>query len=282
MRAITVCEIQNFTRSKDIKGSLGVGMWGQINQIMKEQGKKIPKKDLIHLFITCSMEGRHDLEDFLLSQGLNINAQEHEILRVLAWTERNDAIIHLIQKRGADVDGAIKDANAHNEWKTVRKLEEIKEKIEKTESFPLKEDYNLPSKLSGEKGLNKRVLDVIDGVRICAVNGDFVRDKDDGLGFIAFVEGGNHYADSYPDYKKDIKENEIWLDDVHLTKPNDAAAIILHEMVERYQMKEHDLTYDKAHDIANEAEQLFRKKIHTGTGGKVWGKSIKNIEINES
>jgi hypothetical protein len=275
MRARTIDEAMNFSRKDDPKGTLGIGMMGQIKDLARSQEKNTENMDEVGFFLSCAMAKRYDLMDYLLSKGLDINSQEHEILRVLAWTEQDDIAIHIIQKRGADLVGAIHDAGEHNEWKTVRRLTGIKEKIESTKPFPLKEDWNLPSELSGEKDLNKRVLDVIDGIKICAVNGDFVRDKDKGLGFIAFVEGGNHYADSYPDYKKDIKKDEVWLDDVHLTKPNDAAAIILHEMVERYQMKEHGLTYNKAHDIANRAEQLFRKKVHTGTGGKLWGQIYK-------
>ena len=277
MRARTVNEGMSFTREDDPKGSLGIGMMGQLKDLARARGKNIENMDDVGFFLVAAWDKRHDLMDYLLSSGLDINTQECEILRVLGWWEYVDLGIHLIQKRGADVDLAMKFAKEKNEWKTGRRLEEMKELIEKTKPFPLKEGWNLPSELSGEKDLNKRVLDVIDGIKICAVNGDFVRDKNKGLGFIAFVEGGNHYADSYPDYKKDIKKDEVWLDDVHLTKPNDAAAIILHEMVERYQMKEHGLTYDKAHDIANRAEQLFRKKVHTGTGGKLWGQIYKKF-----
>lgn len=129
MRAITVNESQNFVRGKDVKGSLGVGMWGQIKQLMREQGKKVPLKDLVNIFLICSEAGRPDLEDFLLSKGLDINSKEHEILRVLAWIEKDDDVIRLVQNRGADIEGAIRDADAHNEWKTVRRLEEIKEKL---------------------------------------------------------------------------------------------------------------------------------------------------------
>jgi hypothetical protein len=277
MRAITVNESLNFSHDGNVKDTIGIGMMGQIKQLAKSQDQNLENMDDVGFFLSCARAKRYDLMDFLLDQGLDINSQEHEILRVLAWTENDDVAIHIIHKRGADLEGAIKDADAHNEWKTVRRLESIKEQIEKTESFPLKENYDIPSHLSGEKGLNKRVMDVIDGVRICAVNGDYVRNEK-GLNFIAFVEGGNHYPDSYPQYKKYIKPNEVWFDDVHLTKPNDAAAIILHEMIERNQMKEHHLSYDKAHDIANRAEKLFRKKVTKGSGGKIWGQIYKKYK----
>ena len=54
--------------------------------------------------------------------------------------------------------------------------------------------------------LNKKIVEVVkdeDGndVKICTVNGEFVKGTNPGLGFIEFVEGGHHYVDSYPGYK---------------------------------------------------------------------------------
>jgi len=150
MRAVTVNEAQNFTRSKDIKGSLGVGMWGQIKQICQQRGRKFSKKDLQGLFLICARENRYDLMDFLIEQGLDINSNKHEILRVLAWEEQYDVMVHLLLKRGADVDGAIKDAQLRNEWKTERYLDEIKERAQKHIATPVKEAYHF------ERGLGPR------------------------------------------------------------------------------------------------------------------------------
>jgi len=128
---------------------------------------------------------------------------------------------------------------------------------------------SLEDALSKEKTLHKRLIEDKDGIKIYAVNGDYVRDKDPGLDFPQFVEGGSHYPTSYPGYKKYIPEDEIWIDDVHLLKPNDLQAIILHELVERNLMKNHGVSYDDAHEIANKAETLFRKNVHKGSGIKV-------------
>jgi hypothetical protein len=277
MRSRTVNEAQTFIRGDDPKGTLGIGMMGQIKALAKTRGRNIENMDDVGFFLVAAQDRRYDLMDFLLSSGLNINSEDCQILRVLGWWEYIDLGIHLIQEKGADPDLAIHFAEGSKEWKTIRAIEEMKEQIEKSKISPLKEDSNLPTKLSNEKGLDKKVIDVIDGVKICAVNGDYVRDEK-GLNFIAFVEGGNHYPNSYPQYRKYIKPDEVWFDDVHLTKPNDAAAIILHEMVERNQMKEHHLSYDKAHDIANKAEKLFRKKVSKGTGGKIWGQIYKKYK----
>ena len=99
-----------------------------------------------------------------------------------------------------------------------------------------------------------------DWVKICSVNGDFVRDKHPGLNFNQFVDGGHHYVTSYPGYKKHIPEDEIWVDDVFRLKPNDLHAIVKHEWVERNKEKYHHESYDKAHGEANKAESKFREK----------------------
>jgi len=44
MRAITVFESQNFTRTEDIKTNMGIGMWGQIHQICQNKGRNFDKK----------------------------------------------------------------------------------------------------------------------------------------------------------------------------------------------------------------------------------------------
>jgi hypothetical protein len=117
--------------------------------------------------------------------------------------------------------------------------------------------------------LNKRLLFIIKDVKIYAVNADFVRDKDPGLGFNGFTDGGSHYVTSLPGYKK-IPENEIWIDDVFLSKPNDLGAFILHELLERHLMKFYGVPYDTAHtDYAEKAESMFREKSKEGLGIKI-------------
>ena len=129
MRAITVFESQNFTRTEDIKTNMGIGMWGQIHQICQNKGRNFDKKNLLQMFLTCASEDRIDLMDFILSKGLDINGSDSEILRVLAWMEKIELGAFLIANRGADVEKALKVAQDKHEWKTERALEEMKEEI---------------------------------------------------------------------------------------------------------------------------------------------------------
>jgi hypothetical protein len=117
--------------------------------------------------------------------------------------------------------------------------------------------------------LNKMIFLEIDKLKICVVNGDFVRDNHPGLNFVEFVDGGHHYVDSdLPEneqkYAKHIPEDEIWIDDVFLKKPNDMEAIILHEMIERKLMRDKGLSYEIAHNKANKVENKFRQKVKSG------------------
>jgi hypothetical protein len=115
-----------------------------------------------------------------------------------------------------------------------------------------------------EPGLNKRVLFKMDDFKVCAINADFVRDSDPGLNFNGFTDGGSHYVTSLPGYKK-IPEDEIWVDDVFLSKPNDLGGIVLHEMIERHIMKYYGIPYDTAHaDFAEKAESKYRKIAKQG------------------
>ena len=129
MRAITVFESQNFTRTEDIKTNMGIGMWGQIHQICQNKGRNFDKKNLLQMFLTCASEDRIDLMDFILSRGLDINGSDSEILRVLGWMEKVELGAFLIVNRGADVEKAIRISQDKHEWKTERRLEEMKELI---------------------------------------------------------------------------------------------------------------------------------------------------------
>jgi hypothetical protein len=113
--------------------------------------------------------------------------------------------------------------------------------------------------------LNKKVVEIVkdeegNEVRICTVSGAFVKGKNPGLDFIQFVEGGHHYVDSYPGYKKHIPEDEIWVDEVFQKTPENFLGIVGHEFKERNNMKYHKMSYDKAHDLSNKAEKIFRDK----------------------
>jgi len=122
---------------------------------------------------------------------------------------------------------------------------------------------------SVKPGLNKKVVEVVKDeggkdVKICTVSGSFVKGTNPGLDFIQFVEGGHHYVDSYPGYKKNIPEDEIWVDEVFHKTPENFLGIVGHEFKERNNMKYHKMTYDDAHDLSNSAEKKFRgqKKLN--------------------
>ncbi len=116
------------------------------------------------------------------------------------------------------------------------------------------DDYDyLDESVEDKSGLNKKVIEIVkdeegNDVKICSVSGEFVKGTNPGLDFIQFVEGGHHYVDSYPGYKKHIPEDEIWVDEVFLQTPDNFKGIVGHEFKERNNMKYHKMSYDKAHD----------------------------------
>ena len=132
--------------------------------------------------------------------------------------------------------------------------------------------------------LDKFYLFEEDDFKVYAVNGDRVRDS----GFIEWVDGGHHYvdADDSPKdqkYAKHIPEDEIWVDDVFIIKPNDLAAILLHEKLERHLMKFYGLKYENAHsNYANPAELKFRKTVKDGFGieesEKIYNEYVKKFK----
>jgi hypothetical protein len=69
--------------------------------------------------------------DFLIKQGLDINGNDSQILRTLAWHLKYDIAIFLVLNRGADIDKAIRDSEEREEWNTTRELRNIKLKVER-------------------------------------------------------------------------------------------------------------------------------------------------------
>lgn len=88
-----------------------------------------------------------------------------------------------------------------------------------------------------------------DGYKVCAVNGEYLRTNRR----VDFIGGGNHFA-----YPKLVPKNELWAEK-YLPK-NDFAAIIEHERVEANEMRHDRLSYIRAHNIANRAEDRFRAR----------------------
>lgn len=85
--------------------------------------------------------------------------------------------------------------------------------------------------------------------RIYAVDGAAVRN----LVHIDFTTGGNPGRYSY------VPEGEVWVERV--LEPADAAASLLHEMVETVLMQESGLDYDEAHEEASNVETMLRAQL---------------------
>lgn len=166
-------------------------------------------------------------------------AEAREIGRLLGYPE-NDIEDHIRKKFGSKIPLRTDTADDYND---------LDESI-------MTEEKNI-------NGLNKKIVEVIKDeggkdVKICTVSGAFVKGKNPGLDFIQFVEGGHYYVDSYPGYKENIPEDEIWVDEVFYKTPDNFHGIVGHEFKERNNMKYHKMTYDKAHDLSNKAEKIFR------------------------
>ena len=149
---------------------------------------------------------------------------------------------------------------------TDKSIEEyVKKKYNK--KIPIRtdteDDYDYLAEGKNFPNLNKKLIKIVkdakgNEVKICSVNGSFVKGSNPGLKFIEFVEGGNYYADSYPGYKKFIPEDEVWIDEVFLSKPVDFESISLHEIRERDLMKYKGWSYSKAHEYVNKMEAKNR------------------------
>jgi hypothetical protein len=147
----------------------------------------------------------------------------------------------------------VKDKILLNENSFIKKAEEHIKKDLKTHQL----DKKIIKKLKDAQG---------DEVLICTINGDYVRDKQPGLDFDEFTDGGHYYVDyklpkAEQKYAKHIPENEIWIDDLFELKLNDMRAILQHEFVERNLMKYKGYTYEKAHLIANKKEVEYRQRV---------------------
>jgi hypothetical protein len=89
--------------------------------------------------------------------------------------------------------------------------------------------------------------ELFDGTRVYLVNGKWIRDNID----VAWLGGGH---DQECDW---IPKGEIWVEKTD--DPSDAEKVLAHEIIEWIQMKFHKVKYEKAHDIANSAENILRK-----------------------
>lgn len=101
-----------------------------------------------------------------------------------------------------------------------------------------------------------RPIAKISGYKVYAVDGAAVRN----LVHIDFTTGGNPGRYSY------VPEGEVWVERV--LEPSDAAASLLHELVETILMQEGGLDYDKAHEEASNVETMLRAQMRWSPGDK--------------
>jgi hypothetical protein len=97
----------------------------------------------------------------------------------------------------------------------------------------------------------------VDGLKIFLVDGSKIRE----IYYIDFVFGGNDEAygvNCKSGVAHFIPDNEIWLDGTMAI--HEMKIITYHEVVERYLMKEYNMTYDTAHLNANGAEKIRREE----------------------
>ena len=111
--------------------------------------------------------------------------------------------------------------------------------------------------------LHKTLVGVVDfldeKIKVFTVNGQFVRNPDGG-GIVAFTMGANYYAGDPPGlYRSICGEDEIVLHD--LLSPVDFMATLVHELAERYVMKNQGLDYDTAHSEYAEPLEIAARRI---------------------
>lgn len=207
----------------------------------------------------------------------------------------NQNLGHILEKRHIGViplrltsNNTILSIIYNNKEKALKVYNIAKSKGGYLSNQDIEKDYKELMEEKKHHGLNKRLIGITNDskgnkVKICSVNGTYVKGKNPGLGFIEFVEGGHYYVDSYPGYKKFIPEDEIWIDDVFLTKREDFNGILGHEWAERNLMKYKKWSYDKAHEYANRKEIKIRekhlnKKLNESTQYKRMINLIKKIQ----
>lgn len=192
-------------------------------------------------------------------------------------TEKAHALRRMAMERG----GYLLPKTPEEAREIFKMLEYSDKAIEKfiTKKFGDLKETQYPSIETHE--LTKTFIRKEDDADVYAVNGSSVKEN----GFIEFVEGGHYYVDakdpeSEQKYAKFIPENEIWIDEVFQSKPIDMEAIILHEKLERHLMKNYGYSYDRAHDVCNFAETIFRQKAKEGSERNI-ANAIYNVFIKK-
>lgn len=137
------------------------------------------------------------------------------------------------------IQQALKDTPSDQQKEVAEYLEKSAGHLEHFKDRKNKNSKDLPSD-------KMKLLGEIDHWKVYEVDGLYVRNNID----IDFTEGGSSARYQY------IPNDEIWLDNT--LDPTDATATLVHEVTEARAMMNDGSSYEKAHDIANEAESKFR------------------------
>lgn len=144
-----------------------------------------------------------------------------------------------------------------------RQMVVVKSPAKKTAGRPYSNSHDrmdyyrphLKSDLSREllDRINHGDLGRASGMIVRSVNGEVIRNTGADLDF---TTGGN------PGRYRYVPHGEIWVEMV--LRPSDVTGVIVHEGVEAILMINFGLSYDDAHDIANEHEWQIRQGIEAG------------------
>ena len=106
---------------------------------------------------------------------------------------------------------------------------------------------------------NKKIKAKYDGWSCFVISGQQLRDKV----AVQFYAGGN--AQAYPQI---IPYQQFWIQDIDQSKgqlqKEDMTAILVHQLVQFWHMKQLDLTYDQAHKQANKWQKQWRDQNYVG------------------
>jgi hypothetical protein len=236
----------------------------------EKYNEEIQKNKLLNdiKLIKLIIKGKRDVVIVNLNKNLGRILEKRKIGVIPIRLISNDNILSIIYRDKEKAYKVYEIAKSKNGFLSNRDIEK---------------NYKELTEQKIHSNLNKRIIGIAkdskrNGVKVCSVNGSYVKGNNPGLGFIDFIEGGHHYIDSYPGYKKFIPEDEIWIDDVFLPKRQDFNRILGHKWTERNLIKYKKWNYDKAHEYANKKEIEIRKnRPNKNLNESVQHKRIKNL-----
>jgi len=228
----------------------------KIEEFIVKQKKGVHPDDSYYTLKTKDNKNLNDMKKAYELQPVMSEAQEHARQLILYLIDGNlnevqKQIDYFNKLRAGDTK-----ANLHkvNVYRNITESEDINQPDVNKYEKELNQDKNT-------NGLNKKLITTVrdrdEEVKVCAVNGDYVKRHY----YMDWTEGGNHYAGTDNKNYEYIPENEVWIDDVFLSRPEDLKGNITHELLERYLMKYYKYSYDNAHEIANRIEKEYREKL---------------------